>query len=158
MTAPVASVRVNPQGIKLDDGFPTFIVFAADPDVSLWEKTVKPPGLDGGDPIDTTTMLNDNLRTFASRSLKTMTPMTTTMAYDPKVFSQLLTLINVETTITVRFPNGDTLAFYGYLRSFEPNEISEGEQPTASVTIQPTNQDPTTGNEENFVLTLSGGT
>lgn len=139
--------RQAPSGIKLDDGFSTLIAFAADPDVSLWEKTVKPPGLDGGDPIETSTMHNTALRTFASRSLKTMTDVTFTSAYDPKVYDQLLALINVEGSITLHFSNGDTLDFFGYLRLVDPQEISEGEQPEAQCTIVCTNTDPSTGAE-----------
>jgi len=159
MTAPTASTRLTPTGIKLPDGYQSLITFSRDRDVSFWEKTVKPPGLDGGDAIDTTTMHNVLYRTFTSRSLQTMTDAATTVAYDPAVFSQILTnLVNQPGVVTVAYPDGSTLAFYGYLRSFEPNELSEGAQPEASVTITCTNQDPVTGAEEAAVLTSVAGT
>jgi hypothetical protein len=144
--------------LKLDDGFPTTIAFEADPDVSFWEKTVTPPGLDGGDAIDQTTMHNISLRTFASRELITMTECTVTAAYDPSVIPQILALINVEGSITVHYPNGDTLDFFGYLRVYEPQEMSEGTQPECNITIQPTNYDPVTGAETEPDYTVSGGT
>lgn len=158
MAAPSATARQTPAGIKMDDGHSTLITFAADPDVSFWEKTVTPPGIDGGDAIETHTMHNDEWRTMAPRQLKTLTEMTCTAAYDPDLYNQILALVNVETTVTVRFPDGSTLAFYGYLRVFEPSEMQEGEQPEAEITIQPTNQDPTTGAEEAPVLTSAPGT
>ena len=158
MGTPTTTARSTPQGIRLDDGFSTLIAFAADPDVSFWEQTVQPPGLDGGDPIETTTMHNENLRTMSSRALKTMTPMTTTAAYDPNVYNNLNSLINVETSITVIFPDGSTLAFFGFLQKFEPQELKEGEQPLASITIVPTNIDPSDGSEAEFVLNSAAGT
>jgi hypothetical protein len=155
---PTTTVRQTPAGRRIDDGFPTKIAFAADADVSLWEKTVTPPGLDGGDPIETTTMHNVTYRTMASRALKTLTDSSFTAAYDPDCYNQLVVLINVEGSITVRFPDGSTLDFFGYLRSFEPDEITEGEQPTATVNITATNTDPSTGAESAPVLTSVAGT
>ena len=43
--------------------------------------------------------------------------------------------------ITVTFPDGSTWAFWGYMRVFEPDALTEGEMPTATVTITPTNED-----------------
>lgn len=148
------TARQTPTGRKIDDGFPTKIAFAADPDVSLWEKTVKPPGMDGGDAIETTTMWNSQVRTFASRALITLTESSFQAAYDPKVYDQILALINVETLITVHFSDGTKLDFYGFLRTFEPGDISEGEQPTAQCSITPTNTNPSTGAESlpNYLL------
>lgn len=155
---PTPTTRQTPGGIHLEDGHSTKITIAADPDVSLWEKTVTPPGVDGGDAIEQTTMHNTTWRPMAPRQLKTLTEVSFTAAYDPDAYNQLVTLINRETTITIRFPDGSTLAFYGFLKSFEPNEMSEGEQPDANCTITPTNADPTTGAESGPVLTSVAGT
>lgn len=134
-----STARTTPVGTKLNDGFSTQIAFAADPDVGFWERTVKPPGLDGGEPIDITTMFNTTYRTFAPRQLKTLTPITCTVAYDPAVFDQILALINVNGWITVHFPDTSTLDFVGFLKSFEPAENAEGNFPLATITIIPTN-------------------
>jgi len=133
------TARSAPVGAKIDDGFSTLFAFAADPDIALWEKNVKPPGIDGGDPIDITTMHNTDWRTFAPPQLKTLTPMNVTCAYDPAVYDQIAAILATVGWITCHFADGSTLDFVGYLKSFEPNDISEGEQPTASVVIQPTN-------------------
>lgn len=158
MAAPSATARQDPTGIRMDDGYRTLITFSADPDVQLWEKSVKPPGLEGGEPIDTTTMHNDTLRTASPRALKTMTAGSIKCAYDPILFTSILALINVEQTITVTFPDTTTLAFYGFVKSFSPEDLQEGDQPMASVEFVPTNQDPTTGAEETFVLVNATGT
>lgn len=157
MAEPVVTPRSVPAGIMLDDGHPTVIAFAADPDVSFWERTVTPPGVDGGDPVETETMHNVTWRTRGARKLKEMTESSTTVGYDPGVFAQIVALINVETSITVHFSDGSTLSFFGYLRSFEPSEISEGELPEAEITIQPTNKDPDTGEEQGPITTAASG-
>lgn len=158
MAAPTPSARTAPAGIKLDDGFRTLINFAADSDVSLWEKTVKPPGMDGGDEIDTTTMHNVTWRTMSSRQLKTLTECSGSAAYDPAVYTQLVALINVETTVTVHFPDLSTLAFYGFLKSVEFSENTEGEQPELNYSIIPTNYDPVNRVEASPVMTSVAGT
>ena len=150
--------RVTPVGTKLDDGYQTLIAFEADPDISLWEKTVKPPGVDGGDAIETTTMHNTTWRTMAARALKTLTESALTCTYDPLVYDQIVALINVETQLTVAFPDGSTLDFFGYLRTFEPGDNAEGAQPEATCNITPTNLDPNTGNEAGPTFTNNSGT
>jgi hypothetical protein len=139
--APSPTVRQSPGGRKLKDGYSAKITLSRDPDISFWEKTVKPPGVDGGDSIDETTMHNEDWRTAAPRALKTLTEMTTSAAYDPNIYSQIVEQINIEQTITVRFADGSTLAFYGFVRTFEPDDLEEGTQPTATITITPTNSD-----------------
>lgn len=158
MAAPVATARQDPAGIKLDDGYRTLVTFATSPTISFWEKSITPPGLDSGDPIDTTTMHNDQWRSMAPRQLVTMTEFTMTAAYDPNIYNTILTLLGTETTVTVTFPDGSTLAFFGFLRSFEPDALTEGAQPEATITVTPTNADPVTGAEEAPVLVSVAGT
>lgn len=143
----MATERQTPVGVKMKDGYQSLIAFAADPDISFWEKSVTPPGMDGGDPVDNTTMHNTTMRTMSPRSLKTATPSQVTVAYDPVVYDQIISLINVEGLVTIHFPNGDTLDFYGFLKSFQPGELVEGQQPEATIEVVPTNVNPSTGAE-----------
>jgi hypothetical protein len=155
---PVTTVRQTPLGIRLDDGHSTKIAFERDPDISFWEKTVKPPGIDGGDAVDIQTMHNVTWRPRAPRQLKTLTDLTLKVAYDPAVFTQILALCNVEGSITCIFPDGSTYSFFGFLRVFDPDDNAEGTQPTATITITPTNVDPVTGAEAGPVLIEVAGT
>ena len=143
----MATERSTPVGTALEDGFSSKIAFASDPDVSFWEITVTPPGIDGGDAIDQTTMFNTAWRTKAARQLKELTDAALTCAYDPEVIDQIIALVNVENLITVHFPDTSTLDFYGYLRSFTPGDLVEGERPEADVVIVCTNVNPVTGAE-----------
>lgn len=143
----MATARVTPVGTALEDGFSSKIAFAADPDVAFWEITVTPPGIDGGDSIDQTTMFNTAWRTKAARQLKELTDASLTCAYDPAVISQIIALINVEGLVTVHFPDTSTLDFYGYLKSFTPGELSEGERPEADAVIVCTNYNTASGAE-----------
>lgn len=150
MPAPTPTARVTPSGSRLDDGYQALVTFETDPDVKLWEKEVTPPGIDGGDPINTTTQHNVALRTKSPAALTEMTSSSFTAAYDPAVYPQILALVNVLTVVTYHFPNGTTLAFWGWLRSFEPDGMSEGSQPEATVNIEAANQD-TAGTERDPV-------
>lgn len=125
---------------RLDDGYQTLISFAADPTVLFYEKAVTPPGVDGGGEVDTTTMLNATYRTKNPKALITMSPASMTVAYDPATYAEVLALVNVNNLITVTFPDGSTLAFWGWLNTFTPGEHVEGEQPTAEIEIIPSNQ------------------
>lgn len=156
MAAPSAGTRSTPAGIRLRDGFATKICFTADTDVSLWEISVSPPGADGGDAVDTTTMWNTTYRTKYPRTLKEITDSSFTAAYDPTVLTQIIALVNVATTVTVIFPDGSTWAFFGYLRSFEPDEITEGEMPTATVNIVATNTDTSFAEQAPAVSSVAG--
>ena len=160
MAAPTPTTRVDPStlGIKLDDGFSTVFTLAVNPSILFWEKTVAPPGIDGGDEIDTSTMFNSTWRTFSPRQLKTLMPFDITAAWDPGVYDQLVTIINVATTGTVTFPDGSTLAFYCFLKTAEPQTHEEGAQPEINLTIVPTNYDPVNNVEAGPVLTNVAGT
>lgn len=157
MGAPTPTARVTPAGRMLENGYQSLLTFEANPNIALWEKGVQPPGVDGGEKIDVTTMWNTSVRTFAPQALGEITDGSMTCAYDPRVYPQIIALRNVRTTITVTFPNGDNLAFYGYLQKFEPGELKDGEFPEATVTIVSTNRD-SSGVEQAPVLTELFGT
>ena len=158
MAAPTPTARITPTGWKMPDGFKSLITFKNAPAVQFWEKTVKPPGFDGGDKIDTTTMHNIKYRTGAAKFLITLTESSAACAYDPDVIDNILNLVNQETTITITFPDHTTLAFYGFLNKFEMNDLKEGEMPEASVSIMPTNWDSVNFVEAAPVLTEAPGT
>ena len=130
MAAPSTTARVTPSGVKLTDGYRSTMAFARAPNIGFWEMTVKPPGMDGGDKIDTTTMLNDQWRTSDARALVTLTDSTIRVAYDPNMYNDIREkLLNQPGSVTVHFPDGSTLDFYGFLGKFEPSELKEGEMP-----------------------------
>lgn len=161
MAAPDTTARVAPVGIAFTDPFPTTIAFALDSNVSFWEKSITPPGIDGGDMIDTTTMHNTTWRTGHPRSLVSLTEFSLVASYDEAVYNQIFALCNSNGSITIHFPDLSTLDFWGYLRVFAPGDNAEGgDQPTASITVTPTNFDTTTGEnaEATPVMTVSTGT
>lgn len=141
MAAPTRTARITPTGTPLKDGFRTLITFAADADVLLWEKGVKPPGQDGGEAIPQETMHSVQWRRMAPRTLVTLTESTFRAAYKPASYNSALSIINVETVVTIDWPDGTWMAFYGFLRTFEPDELVEGTQPEATCAITPTNWD-----------------
>lgn len=130
----------------MTDGFSTTIDLSG-AGVSFEEKTITPPGVEGGDAIETTSMRNSNWRTMFPRALRTLTQVTVNVSYSPKDITDMgdpsTGDINNNQLITVTFPDGATIAFWGYVKSFIPGQHQEGSQPEATITIQPTNQDNT---------------
>jgi hypothetical protein len=136
---------------RLDDGHQTLISFSAGLSagaggLQMWEKEVSPPGIEGGGANDTTTMRNTTWRTRAPKQLMTLADATIVVAYDPGLYTELVSLVNVKQEITITFPDASTLIFWGWIDAFSPNALVEGEQPTADITIVPSNED-TSGNE-----------
>jgi len=163
MAAPAAGTRSNrvPAGIPLQDGYQTLIGFSLNDEVKVWEKSGPSPGIEGGDPIEETTMHNDTWRTFSPRALKTLEPITWTCGYDPDSYTddddnQIAEMINVEQTITIYFPDGSTLAFFGYIQNFQPQDHTEGEQPEAQITIVPTNRDSSRAEQAPVMVETAG--
>ena len=125
----------------LNDGRPTRITFADFPVVEFCEKEVTPPGVEGGGANDTTTMKNTTFRTMQPKKLKTLAEGGATVAYETVVYDKIIAMININQLITVTFPDLSSIAFFGWLDTFVPGALVEGEQPTAEITIIPSNQD-----------------
>jgi len=140
----------------LDDGFPTTISFTG-AGTTFEEITVQPPGFEGGEAIDTSTMRNTKYRTKAPRSLIEMTNGDLTVSYDPTAYDTFASLIQVNQLIVVTFPDLGTLTFYGYAKTFTPDALEEGKRPTAKVAIVATLTDGT-GAEVAPVMAAGAGT
>lgn len=139
----------TPGGRALEKGYQCAILLANIPTVELFERTVQPPGLEGGEKVDISTQHNVTVKTYAPQDLKEVTDSQMVCGYDPACLATLLAQINVPQKITLYFPNGDTWLFDGYLKNFAPNAMSPTAMPEATCTIVATNvdSDSTTGAE-----------
>ena len=127
----------------LTDGHPTTMTFyALGTGVVLKAKevSVTPPGIAGGGENDTTTMRNTTWRTKQPKKLKTLTNGALTFQYDPAIYDQVLSIINVNGQILCEFADGSTLLFWGWLDDFTLGECVEGTMPTATGTVICSNQ------------------
>lgn len=158
MAAPSATVRVAPTGIKMKEGFSIKHTFAADTDISIWERVVAMPSVDGGEAIDHSDQHNTAWEPVRPRVLKKQQPYTVKGLYDPDLYNQIIALINVETTCTQTLPDGSTLASFGYLQKAEFDPLEKGKEPEVTLTIVPTMWDPTNRVEAGPVLTSVSGT
>lgn len=159
MGAPSPTPRVSPTGNVLEIGYQCLITFANDTDIDLFEKTVQPPGLEVGDAINITTQHNSLVMTKSPpASLYDVTDGQMTCSYARPVYSQIQSIIGVETTITYTYQDGGTVAVYGFLKSFIPNSQSMDTQPEATVVIVHTNIDPSDGSEAVPVISAAVGT
>lgn len=155
MTAPSPTPRVTPTGNMLENGYQSLITLAVDTNIDIWEKTATPPGYDGGEPINITTMHNQNVITKDLNALFEVTDLTIVAAYARLTYTQLLSVINVNTTVTFWFPDGGSWCAFGGVRSAIPSANERGSQPEMTVVIAITNVDPATGAEE-LPVTSSG--
>jgi hypothetical protein len=158
MAAPTPGTRTIPTGRRLPEGFSTKIGFAIQPAVQFWERQIKMPALDGGEPIDITTMLNLRWHTMYPRALVKNDPAQVMAAYDPDCIPTIYGMLNVNTTVTILLPNGGSFCFYGWLGKFEPGELKEGEFPEATIAVYVSNYDPINFVEAAPVYTAPAGT
>lgn len=156
--APAPTVRTLPTGTKPPEGFPVLVTLSLNPGIWFWEKVVKPPVYDNGEPIDQTTQFNTRWNTMGPRALIMMSPLTAKGTYDPDIYSQIVTMVGKAQTITHKFPNGSTLAFYGFVQKFDPDDVESGKQPEATITYVPTNWDPVNQVEAGPTYTSAHGT
>ncbi len=129
----------------LNDGFSTVVTVSLTPSLilTLREKEVQPPDLDGGGPIETTTMRNTLVRTKQPKKLTTIGDLVMHCQYDPAEYAAFILGHGQRIGFcSVTFPDGSTLGFFGWVESFKPSSHKEGEFPTAEVKIIPSNQLP----------------
>lgn len=160
MAAPTVTARQAPVGFpgRLENGFSTKIACASDPDISFWETEVTPPGLEGPELIDISTMHNILYVTMAPGALITLTESSGVAGYDPAVLTQILAIINDNVAWTLHHPDGSTWAFWGVLRQFTPQAHQRNVFPTVNFTITPTNYDPTNRVEAGPAVVSVAGT
>jgi hypothetical protein len=142
----ITVLRTGPTGHRLDDGFSTYITFSTDSTIGLWEKEVTPPSAEGGPAVETTTMRNVRYHTRNASKLIDTGEATVRVAYDPLHLDRIRALINVNQQITFTYPTGMPDTFWAFLRMFKPDPLVPNQQPSATVTITPSNQD-LSGNE-----------
>jgi len=158
MGTPTVTALGTPSGKMLRDGYSTRIAFSLNATIELWIKTVKPPSMEGGDPVDQTTMHNATFKTKIPQSLIDVGESTFKCAYDPNAYSSIQSLINAKTgCVTFQFADGSTVSVFGYLKTFDPAEIAQGQQPEATCTIVTTNIDPSDWSEAApHIVSVSG--
>lgn len=153
MAAPAPDARVAPTVLMIKNGWKSLVTFSEDPDISIYEKAVTPFGIDNGETINITTQHNNLVVTKAPNALYEVTDGQFTFAYSPSQLAGLKALKGVNQTITYTFPNGDTWAVYGYLKSAIFGVLERGTYPEGTAVIIHTNIDPTDGSEAEPVYT-----
>ena len=124
----------------MDDGYKISIAFGTSTITMFQIETGTPPSISGGGAKSTTTHSNTAWRTKAPKHLKEAGPMNLTVQYDPQLIDEIMDSLQVNQSITVTFPNGDTLVVWGWLEEFSPGEMAEGEVPTADIVIEISNR------------------
>jgi hypothetical protein len=103
-------------------------------------------------------MWNVDWHTFYPRSLLKMGDMSIKAAYDAFAFGQFVAIQNVPTTITHRWADLTTLAYFGWFGDWEPGEQQEGSQPDVDITVHASMYDKTNDLEATYALADGSGT
>lgn len=157
MAFPAAQTRGTVSGVRIDNGWQSTIAFADNLTIEIYEKTITPPSVGAGDPIDTTTMLNDVYMTKSPQCLEEWGDIVVVAAYDPAVLSELRTLLGDNMAITIEWPDGTKLTVWGFLNNIEYGALVKGEQPEITLTVVVSNYDSTNCVEAGPVLTAGTG-
>ena len=145
----------------LTQGHGTKIYFTTTPILWFEEKSITPPAIDGGEPINTTVDVAGTQRVSLSApraKVKMGTNINLTVAYDPRVYnfySELNRAIGLNQYIRCQFPDNSQLRFLGWIQSFSASAMQEGEQPEASVSITISNFNLDTNSPEAPVFSSS---
>ena len=100
-------------------------------------------GMSGRGPIDLTSMRNIQAVTKWPKQLVDFTNLTSSVQWDPVFWTQVCASVLLKNqSIFVKFPNLQTLTFYGWADTFEPNDHREGEVPLANLTVISSNINP----------------
>jgi hypothetical protein len=158
MPAPTPASRTSPSGKPLNQGYQVVVNNSLDSDLEFFEEGVTPPAIMGQDELETTTQFNVTWQTFAPQSLMRLMPYTMRGKVDPILYQSFPLIANINATITLHLPNGDSLAHYGFYKSLEFSEFTRGSRPEGTITVVPTNQDPTDCSEQGPVYTAGTGT
>jgi len=94
--------------------------------------------IDGGDPLDATYLANSAWMTKLPQTLAEASDISFTMDYDPSQLAAVVTEINNNQSIVMTFSGIGTITFWGYLKSYEPDDGEKGTAWTVSCTIVPT--------------------
>lgn len=126
----------------LKDGIGTIITFTLGPFPPLYgEVELTPPGFNMGGPIDMTGLRTTGWVPQAPKSLKAGQPANVKVMFDPALVPAVWQVAGKNQTISIRWPTGATLNWWGWIEelSFEPHQT--GQRPLASMVLQPSNLD-----------------
>lgn len=158
MAAPTPTARSTPGGTRLPKGSPSYVTLALDPDIEFYEIAVTPPGYEADPLIEITDQHNEELRTYVPGDLARYTDATITANYDPLVHTRIPTVMNRNQAVTFWWPNGDSVVHYAVPRLLNFGPLQMNTKPELTLTISPTNTDPTDCTEEAPVYTAGSGT
>ena len=100
-------------------------------------------GVDGGEKLEAVCLDNTEWMTYLPQTLKSVPDMGFTGKFDPTEWQGIVDEVNVNQLITINFSyQGNDLgsiAFWGYLKAFTPNEGAIGTRWDATGTIVCTN-------------------
>lgn len=123
---------------ELQDGFTCDMTFDEGA-LSVKGISGKGPSLKGPGPIDQTTMKNTAVTTALPGALISIGDMTQKVAYATEAHDQLMSQMLLNQEITWEWPDGSSHVIWGWIESFEVDEMVINGRPTATITVHASN-------------------
>jgi hypothetical protein len=156
-TAALTQVAIG--GIPLPRGFSSLLIFNRLPTARFYCQKIKPSKIDGGAPIQQSTMLNLTVHTFLPQALIKHDDETVTATYDPTLKSQILaSLVNQNGSVTHFDSDGSYEDFYGFMYEMDFGELEIGTLPLCTFKVCKSNWDSVNHLEVAPVYTNVSGT
>jgi hypothetical protein len=87
------------------------------------------------DDVDTTTNSNGDFRSIEAGEFISVGPVVLTVPFDNDVYKNIVALYGVTDTGTLTSKSGGSTAYSGFVKSYEPDEQSPADMPTATFTF-----------------------
>jgi len=89
--------------------------------------TLQGLGVDGGEKLEATCLSNVEWMTYLPQTLKDIPDLSFRAKFDPSTWDAVEAEVNVNQALALNFPSPlGTLTFWGYLKSFQPEEGAVG--------------------------------
>jgi len=106
---------------------------------SIEEVTLKGLGADGGDALDASHLANVLYKTKKPQTLIEIPDLTGTGHYNPANQAAMIAEVNKNQSLVLTFSGVGTITFWGYLKSFDPDEGEIGSTWNSTFAIVVTN-------------------
>lgn len=121
------------------DGYAAGLIVGTATPIVLPVVHVTPPASKGGSPVKQTTMQNQWAHTQLPAVLKEIGSSSVTVAYSSVTLAALYAAQNQNVILTLVWPTGKRLRWWGWIRDIDPQQLAIGTRPEANLTLEASN-------------------
>ena len=105
-------------------------------DLTIKQRGIKPPAVDGGGATNLTTLENVKWKTKGEKVLLELGNLTLKVLYDLETYSTIIANCNKNKEMVLTLRSGKSITFWAQINKFDPDELGEDE-PEATIEIIP---------------------